>query len=259
MRRLSTVALACAALVAATAAQAHSAATDPILTPSPKPGQVFGNVFSISHSIKGDGFDEIVRRNGGAAEYRFDAGDETSLSFQIHVRYDGHPANDAVNKLDRDGKHACFAGDCQTYTDASGLIYNQLLWGPPPAKLTNGEAWTVAIPAPWELGPVADQHVQVVAVDRTAHTATLLREGSGSGPTANDKPKLKITRDGKTYEVDVRPGPARWRGYTTFRDGFVQADELVMERELVLTSPELGELKAAERWLMLLNATPVGG
>ena len=86
MRRLLTVALACAAIAAGAAPQAYASTGDPILTPSPRPGQVFGDVFSISHSIKGDGFDEIVRRNGGTAEYRFDSGDETRLSFQIQDR-----------------------------------------------------------------------------------------------------------------------------------------------------------------------------
>ena len=217
---------------------------------------MFGDVFSIAHSVKGEGFDEIARRNGGTAVYRVTSSDPASLNFHVTARYDGQPVAEGESRLDRDGMAECFNGACHKSTDASGLLYNQLIWGRPPARLVAGQAWTVEIGTPWELGPPAKQQVRVLAVDRAARTATLLRQGSGEGRFANERSKLKITRAGKTYEVDVVPGAAHWRGWTTFRNGFIQADELVMEREVRLVSPELGELKASERILMLLNAMP---
>lgn len=247
-------------LCAPCAAFAEPPVTDEILTPHPTPAEKFGNVFSIAHSIRGDGFDEIVRRNGGTAVYQFLGADKEMLRFGADIRYDGQPpvkgAQDAVS---RDGMRDCFQDQCRTYTDSSGLLYNQLFWGKPSEKLEKGATWNVNIQEPWEIGPPATQKITVLAVDRAAHTATLMREGSGTGQYANAKAQIEITRAGKIYQVGVTPGPAHWQGFTTFRDGFVQADELVMEREIALSSPELGELHATERFCMLLNAMPVDG
>ncbi|MGH9595397.1 MAG: hypothetical protein ACRD3K_01230 [Edaphobacter sp.] len=241
----------------ATAASKASWEASQFLTPNPKPAQRFGNVFSIAHSIKGDGFDEIVRRNGGTAEYAMVKVTADKLTFSVNGRYDGQPPDvGVVNEMSDGGKMNCWAGQCRTYTDASGLLYNEFLWGKTPRKIAPGTTWSVDIGQAWEMGPAAKQQITVVAVDPVAHAATLLREGHGDGAYANEPKQIHIKHDGKTYLVDLIPGEAHWKGYTTFRAGFVQSDELVMERTVTLRSAELGELKASERFLMLLNATP---
>lgn len=39
------------------------------LLPQFRPGETYASVFSISRSVRADGFDELVRRNGGSADY----------------------------------------------------------------------------------------------------------------------------------------------------------------------------------------------
>lgn len=228
------------------------------LTPKPAIGQEYGTVFSIAFSIKGDGFDELVRRNSGTGVNVTTAVEKDKLTFSASVRYDGQPVGNSVDKMSRDGKTGCWGSVCHDYTDASGLLYNELLWGRAPSRIHPGESWDVAIEQPWELGPTSKQRVTVIHLDPIAHTATLMRQGEAAGPIANEQKQVHITRAGKTYLVDVVPGVARWRGYTTFLEGFVQSDELVMERPVKLVSAELGELDASERIYMLLNAMPRG-
>ncbi len=226
------------------------------LTPSPKPAERFGTVFSIAHSIKGDGFDEIVGRNGGTVDYTTISATADKLTFSDSTRYDGHPSSVGVEEVRDGGKTSCWSGSCRAYTDASGVLYNEFMWGKAPQKIGQGTTWIVDIGQAWEMGPAAKQQVTVVALDQIAHTATLLREGHGDGARANEPKQIQIKRDGNTYLVDFIPGASHWKGYTTFRAGFVESDELVMERTVTLRSAKLGELKASERFLMLLNATP---
>jgi hypothetical protein len=54
----------------------------------------------------------------------------------------------------------------------------------------------------------------------------------------------------------VVPGASRWIGYTTFREGVVISDELIVERPLTLTAEGLGSVAASEREYILLNAMP---
>jgi hypothetical protein len=66
------------------------------------------------------------------------------------------------------------------------------------------------------MGPASRQRITVVRLDPVAHVATLMRQGQGAGPTANEKKQFHITRASKSYLVDIVPGPARWKGYTTW-------------------------------------------
>lgn len=238
--------------------QQRSMESAQFLTPKPAIGQEYENVFSIAFSIKGAGFDELVRRNSGTGVYVTTAVEKDKLTFSASSRYDGQPVDNSIDTISNGGKTDCWGSVCRDYTDASGLLYNELLWGKTPPRIHPGESWDVAIERPWELGPASKQRVTVIHFDPIAHAATLMRQGEAAGPIANEQKQVHITRAGKTYLVDVVPGVARWRGYTTFLEGFVQSDELVMERSVKLVSAEIGELDASERIYILLNAMPRG-
>jgi hypothetical protein len=146
---------------------------------------------------------------------------------------------------------------CTTATDASGLLYNAEIWSLPPNSLRKGTSWDVVIAEPWELGPAGKETVTVLALDVAEHSVTLQREGSGEGFFDNDSKQVHLTKDGKSYVADVSPGRSRWRGYTTFREGIVMSDELLVERPVTLTSKELGSIAGTERQYILLNAMPL--
>jgi len=96
----------------------------------------------------------------------------------------------------------------------------------------------------------------VISVDTANHSITLRREGRGEGFFADDKKQIPIVKNGTTYTVDVVPGSAHWDGYTTFREGVVISDELLVERPVTLSSAEVGKIPASEREYILLNAMP---
>jgi hypothetical protein len=131
-----------------------------------------------------------------------------------------------------------------------------LLWGTPPDALASGTSWQVNIPQAWELGPAATQTVTVVSLDPSSHEITLKREGSGAGAYDNDKKQVQVKKDGREYTVDVAPGNSHWIGYTTFRQGIVVSDELMVERDVILSAPHFPRTEAKERQYILLNAAP---
>ncbi len=224
------------------------------LSPALHEGDRLDNVFSRTVSFQAEGFDETVRRVSGSASYR--VVDAAKPAFHIDYRYDGiHAGGGAVEFRDA-GATQCFDGKCAANTDGSGLLYNPRLWGTPPGRLVVGQHWTVAIAEPWELGTPGTQTVTVVAVDAANHSVTLKREGRGEGAYFGDRLKIDLVRAGKTYTVDVEPSASHWYGYTTFRDGVVAADELMVERPVTLVSKELGRIAAKERQYILLNAMP---
>jgi hypothetical protein len=222
-----------------------------------RPGHVYSNVFSISRSIKAEGFEELVRRNGGSADYTIMTADADSARFKVVYRYDGQPPGTAGGDLRDGGRTSCFDGKCAPSTDASGLIYNPALWGTPPDRLSVGLTWTVRIGQPWELGgPNGTQTVTVVRADPAAGTATLMREGSSEGFFAGEPTQVNMTRDGQTIALDLLPGVSNWRGYATFSNGVVISDELVVTRMDTLRSKDGQEVTGIERRIMLLNASP---
>lgn len=255
--------IATGAIMAAPMGHANAAAPDKstydsrlFFTPHPSVGLQLGNVYSIADSIKGDGLDEQVLRMSGTSLYKVAAVDAGEVTLLYAHRYDGRPASAGRVEIQDNGKTACAKGKCHTYSDASGVMFNALLWGVPPRSIEVGTTWNVAIPQPWEMGPAAQQKVTVISINPASHSVTVLREGSGTGYVADEVAANKIQRDGRTYAVELTPGPSHWKGYTTFKEGFVQSDELIMERPVTLASKELGTLHAFERTYMLLDAMP---
>lgn len=227
------------------------------LIPQIAVGEHFSNTFSIASSTSADGFDSAVRRNGGTADYTLKKlGANQELTFQAIDLYDGSPADRAENIIRDGGATSCWNGGCRTYTDASGLLYNRLLWGDPPKNLKVGMAWQVAVRQPWELGPAGIQLVTVTHLDEKNGIVTLKREGTAVGSFANESPQVTLVRSGKRVTFDVAPGQAHWSGYTTFKYGIVLSDELLVVRHDELHSEETGTIPATTRRYMLLNAAP---
>jgi hypothetical protein len=239
-------------------AQASPVADTDFLIPRLSVGEHISNVFSIAASVKAEGFDERVGRNSGSADYTLtQIGADGTLTFDLDDRYDGAAANHAVDIIRDGGATSCYnGGKCAVYTDASGALYNRLLWGDPPAELKPGMTWTVTIPQPWELGPAGRQVVTVLRLDDTDGTVTLKREGRAVGLFAKEPAQVTLTKGGKPITLDVTPGQAHWSGYTTFRHGIVVSDELLVVRTDDLRSKETGPVTATRRRYMLLNAAP---
>jgi hypothetical protein len=239
-------------------AQAFAKGDSDFLTPRMPVGQHISNVLSIAASVKAEGFDEIVGRNSGSADYtltQMSAG--PAFTFVTDGIYDGAPKYHAVDIIRDGGATSCFDGNqCSTYTDASGPLYNRLLWGDPPAMLKAGMVWKVTISQPWELGPAGVQTVTVMRLDDSDGTVTLKREGSAIGAFAKERAQVTMTKNGKQILLLVTPGPAHWIGYTTFRHGIVLSDELLVVRIDQLHSEETGTVSATRRRYMLLNAAP---
>lgn len=238
--------------------QAYAKTDTNFLTPRMSVGTHLSNVFSIAASVKAEGFDEVVGRNSGSADYtltEMSAG--PVFTFVTDGIYDGTPKYHAVDIIRDGGATSCFdANKCATYTDASGPLYNRLLWGDPPATLKAGMAWKITISQPWELGPAGIQTVTVVHVDDSDGTVTLKREGSAVGAFAKERAQVTMNKNGKQIILLVTPGQAHWTGYTTFRHGIVLSDELLVVRTDQLHSEVTGSISATRRRYMLLNAAP---
>jgi hypothetical protein len=226
------------------------------LRPALVPGQIINQVFSRAISLKGDGIDPLVRRVSGTATYRVTGIGDHEYSFDAKFLYDGRPDASGTSKIQKDGRESCWEGQCSAATDASGLLFNSLIWGAQPSTIAVGTKWHTQIAIPWELGPQGDEDVTVVGLDVATGTITLLRQGSGDGPFDHDASQIKITSKGTEYSVDVKPGHASWSGYTIFSKGLVVSDELLVERSLTLSSKELGNIDAFQRQYILLNKMP---
>lgn len=227
------------------------------LTPSFHERDQYANVFSRTIAFDAKGFQGTVQRVSGTATYRVTDGAAARPQLHIDYHYDGRPPGNGLVELRDGGATNCFDGKCAPNSDASGLAYNPLLWGTPPATLQVGQHWTVDIATPWELGTPGRQTVTVLALDPTNHQATLQREGSGDGAYLGDPPTTMLQRDGQAYPASVQPGHSHWIGITTFQAGIVVSDELVVERPVTLVSDKLGRIEAHQREYILLNAMPV--
>ena len=220
-------------------------------------GEHFSNIYSIAKSTKADGFDEKVGRNSGSSDYTLkQVSAEHALTFDESDAYDGAPIGRGESVMRDQGSNVCWKGECRTYTDASGLLYNRLLWGDPPANLKPGTIWQVNIRQPWELGPPGIQTVTVVTVNRRDGTVTLKREGASEGLAANEPAQVTLVRKGQPVTLDVTPGRSQWTGFTTFQHGIITSDELLVVRADVLHSKEFGAVNATRRMYILLNAAP---
>jgi len=227
------------------------------LTPAPHPDERFANIFSRTVAYTADGMDDLVFRASGTAVYTVLEITPASLVFDLRSRYDGRPESRGNYEIKDGGRTACYKeAACAPVTDASGLLYNPLQWGDASWTLRVGARRQLSLAYPWELGPPGTQTVTVVAIDPPTHAVTLQREGSGDGFFDHDARQLHLTKDGKSVQFDVEPGRAHWTGYTTFREGVVISDELLVQRPLTFVSAELGRVSGAEREYILLNAMP---
>ena len=239
------------------AAYASSPSSANLFTPPLVVGEHFSNIYSIAKSTKADGFDEKVSRNSGSSDYTLkQISAEHALTFDESDAYDGAPIGRGESVLRDQGSNVCWNGECRTYTDASGLLYNRLLWGTPPTNLKPGTIWQVNIGQPWELGPPGIQTVTVVSVNHRDGTVTLKREGASEGLAANEPAQVTLIRKGQPVTLEVMPGRTQWTGYTTFQHGIIRSDELLVVRADVLHSNEIGSVNATRRMYILLNAAP---
>jgi len=221
-----------------------------------KQGEKLGNIFTRTVSYKSADFPEIVYRAGGTGIYTVTKNDPRAPEFDGTFRYDGRPESHYKIVMTDGGKTVSYDGKPSTNTDGSGVLYNTLIWGTPPAKIRKGDTWQVTIPQAWELGGPGVQTVTVVDIDAGNHTVRLKREGNSEGFYDNDAKQLTVTKDGKTLKMDVAPGSSHWIGYTTFKNGLVISDELMTTRALVLTSGDM-KFDARQREYILLNAMPL--
>ncbi len=180
------------------------------------------------------------------------------LAFDSWYRYDGRPEGRALMVIRDGGRSSCdSAGKCTSLTDGSGLLYNARLWGDAPGVLRDRMTWTHQIATAWELGPPGTERVSVLHVDTAANTVTLEREGTGEGPFEGDLTQITLlSADSVQHPVSVAPGPSHWVGYTTFRNGVVMSDELLVQRPVVVTSAGGDRVPGIERQYILLNAMP---
>jgi hypothetical protein len=207
-------------------------------------------------SVEGSGFDTWVNRVAGSGTYVVSSVTPTRVTFDSWFRYDALGAGKGPFTMDRASLEPVQDGKVTPDTQGSGLSYNPFLWGPPRGGLRAGESWDVTIPTQWELGPAGVQHVTVLSVDAAGGMVTLEREGTATSHQPSAKP-FAVTAHGVKRMVRSYPdGPTHWRGYTTFHNGIVMSDDILMEYPVVLRSPGQPDLRGTKRAIMLLNAVP---
>jgi hypothetical protein len=239
--------------------QERARADDELLIPNAKlhVGDQFANVFSRTIAFTVTGFPDVVRRISGTGICRVDAVSKSFINYELNYRYDGRPIGKETGRLEKKGAIRCVEDSCSKVIDASGTFYNPILWGVPPTNVAVGSSWAVTIDVPWELGTPAKEQITVEFVDQSHGIVSLKRSGEGDGFFSDDLKQVELTRDGKTYRVDVNPGHSKWIGRATFINGVVDNDELIVERPIKVSSSELGELSGSERQYILFNRSPV--
>lgn len=234
---------------------AASQTTNPCLSPQLSRGDTLSNIYSRTIAVTGEGFAPQVYRISGSSAYQVTDGHPTRPAFNETDLYDGRPVNSSPTVIGLDGNNI-WQDKPYTNTSASGLMYNSLIWGQAPAQLHEGDSWKHTITVPWELGGPGTQTVTVMALDKEHQTVTLKREGYSEGFYDNDTKQMDIhTNDGTKLRVTVKPGTSHWTGYTTFRQGIVISDALLVTRPVLLTSGEQ-HFNGQQRQYILLNAMP---
>ena len=217
-------------------------------------GEEFGNIFSRTISIRVPGFDPYVKRISGSGFYKVTSVERDKLMLNGHFWYDGRPPTDTVNIIKDDGRTVCWDESCAPATDASGLSFNPLIWGLPSGALYVGQSWQVNISVPWELGPPGRQTVTVVSIDPAFRQITLKREGQGDGSFADDMTTVSLSKNKHDVTATISGGHARWSGLTTFREGIIVSDALLVDRPVTVTVEGLQPVTGSERQYILLNA-----
>ena len=235
----------------------HPLSADYYLTPHLQPGQVIGDVVSRTIATHGDGKDDFVWRSSGTGVYTILPSDNDAvIKWDSDVVMEGVLSEKASGEFRDGGRTLCYKAKCSVSTSASALIYNPTFWGEVKRDLIPGETWTVELAQPWENGPSGRQTVTVVAVDPANGIVILKREGTGEGRYGGDRTHTVIKRQGKPFTVDVSPGTAHWVGQAVFQRGIVVSDELVSDRPITYTSPEVGTIHGQERQYMTLTLLP---
>lgn len=246
-----------AVLLAASPKRFSADATE-FLKPHIVAGQTLSDITYRVIAIHGQGMEDSVVQVPATGTYTFLPSDSPDIvKWTISVRMDGRMAmKDAAGEYRDNGTTMCFGGKCQFTTDASGPFFNPTFWGNPKGDLRPGQTWTVEIKQPWELGPIGQQTVTVVSVDKRNGIVVLKRKGEGVGPYEGGKDTLVIKKDGKQYKVSAKYGKAQWVGQAVFQRGVVVSDELLCITPLELSSPDIGTIKAEERQYMSLLQHP---
>jgi len=220
-----------------------------------KKGEKLANIYSRAIAFTGDDFAPLVFRVSGTSYYEVLDDNPAKPTFKETDLYDGRPPATGVSMIGLDGK-GTYEGKTFTNASASGLLYSTLIWGNAPATLKEGDTWAADISVPWELGGPGKQTITVIAIDAKHNTITLKRDGTSEGFFDNDRKELEVTlKGGKKTKMNIAPGTATWTGYTTFKNGIVMADELLVTRPVTLATDGLS-FSAQEREYILLNAMP---
>ncbi|MBB2197174.1 MAG: hypothetical protein ABF479_15570 [Gluconacetobacter sp.] len=238
------------------------ATPNPSFEPSLKSGDVFSNAFSIQRSVTAPGYQEFVWRNGGTADYRVTKATTHGIEFDMQARYDGRPIARHHISMTPSGDRFCIFNAakiaCESDRDASGLLFNQAVWGRPLGALKSGSYWHESHLSAWEFGGAGgSQDVIVTGYDITTGAITLSRAGSAEGfYSENDPTTITLLKDGHQKEFHLRPGHTSWRGVTIIKAGIVLSDEIIVERDDVLVDDGNRTVTAHERRIMLENAAP---
>jgi hypothetical protein len=220
-------------------------------------GDEIGNVFSRTISYKGDSFPEVALRVSGTGIYKVMDADAESPVFEGWFHYDGRPETHYTHiKVTDRGSYMGYDAKPSLNTDASGVMYNSFIWGVPPTAVRPGDTWTVDIPGAWELGGPGRQTITVMDIDERNGVIRLKREGGAEGFFDNDYKQVSITKNGAPLKMTLTPGAAHWVGYTSFKNGLVISDELMVSRPVTLAAGGV-EYTATQREYILLNAMPV--
>jgi len=223
-----------------------------------KKGDKLANIYSRTIAFTSDDFAPVVFRVSGTSTYEVLDNNPLKPKFNETDLYDGRDPHTGLCEIGIDGK-GNYEGHVFTNTSASGLMYSSLIWGPIPTKIKEGDSWQMDLTQPWELGGIGKQTVTVTAIDERHNTITLKREGSSEGYFDNDLKQIEVTtKDTKKVKMNLTPGTSHWTGYTTFQNGIVLSDELLVTRPVTLATDSL-HFTGNQREYILLNAMPADG
>jgi hypothetical protein len=241
---------------------APTTTTDGYLKPHVRVGEQITDVYSKSVSWSGDGLRGHVARYSGTSTYTITAVRPDAIVFDELDRSDGQPPSPAVHgaKVFADGNTWCYQGKCRINGQTSGVFFIPLLWGVAPDSLHAGSAWRVEIDEPWEIGPKGTEQVRVVDMDAAHGAITLVRRGSGTGPSSDElrwmhasAPVRITTTDGNRVAVALRPGNSTWSGRTTIRRGVIVSDEIMVTQQVAFVAKDGKTWNAELRAYTLLN------
>jgi hypothetical protein len=241
---------------------APTTTTDGYLKPHVRVGEQITDVYSKSVSWSGDGLRGHVARYSGTSTYTITAVRPDAIVFDELDRSDGQPPSPAVHgaKVLADGNTWCYQGKCRINGQTSGVFFIPLLWGVAPDSLHAGSAWRVKIDEPWEIGPKGVEQVRVIDVDAAHGAITLVRHGSGTGPSSDElrwvhasAPVQITTTDGNRVAVTLRPGNSTWSGRTTIRRGVIVSDEIMLTQQVAFVAKDGKTWNAELRAYTLLN------